>query len=150
MDIAGVKPRQLAPTMGTTGSGSMNSPAPSSTATNLTASTRFDGPSSAMAVDSASPFDIDPLTINFDTNDKININSAINIAVGIAVPAIINTNDKIDVDSTINTAVGIAVPSIIDTNPPKTEVRHRWIDRHRHYIAKHRRPYSGRDHHRPY
>jgi hypothetical protein len=122
MGIAGVEPCQLAPTVGTTGSGSTNSPAPSSTTANLTASTRFDGPSSAMAVDSALPFNIDPLTINFDTNDKIDTNSIINTAVGIAVPAIIDTNDKIDVDSTISTVVSIAVPAIIDTNPPKTEV----------------------------
>jgi hypothetical protein len=116
MGIAGVEPRQLAPTVGMTGSGSTDSLAPSSTTANLTASTRFDSLSSAMAVDFASSFDIDPLTINFDTNDKIDTNSVINTAVGIAVPAISDTNDKIDVDSIINTAVGIAVPAIIDTN----------------------------------
>jgi hypothetical protein len=116
MGIAGVEPRQLAPTVGTTGSGSTDSPAPSSTTANLTALKRFDGPSSFMAVDSASPFDIDPLTINFDTNDKIDINSVVNTAVGIAVPDIIETNGKIDVDSAINTTVGIAMLAIIDTN----------------------------------
>jgi hypothetical protein len=146
MGIAGVEPHQLAPTVGMTGSGSMDLSAPSSTTANLTASTRFNGQSSAMAVDSASSFDIDPHTINFDTNykidtnsiintaigiavlaisdtnDKIDGNSIINTVVGIAVPAIIDTNDKIDVDSAINTAVSIAVPAIININPPKTKV----------------------------
>jgi hypothetical protein len=116
MGIAGVEPHQLAPIVGTTGSGSMDSLAPSSTTANLIALTWFDGLSSVMAVDSASPFDIDPLTINFDTNDKIDINSVVNTAVDIAMPAIIDTNGKIDVNSAINTAVGIAVPAIIDTN----------------------------------
>jgi hypothetical protein len=91
MGIAGVEPRQLAPTMGTTGSGSTDSLAPSPTIDNLTASTRFDGPTSAMAVDSTSPLDIDS-DINFDTSGKIDIDSTINTAVGIAMPAIINTN----------------------------------------------------------
>jgi hypothetical protein len=111
MGIAGVEPRQLAPTVGTMGSGSTDSPAPSPTIDNPTASTRFDGPSSAMAVDSASPLDINS-AINFDTNGKIDIDSAINF----------DTNGKIDINSTINTAIGIAVPAIIDTNPSETEV----------------------------
>jgi hypothetical protein len=78
MGIAGVEPRQLAPTVGTTGFGSTDSLAPSPTIANLTTSTRFDGSSSAMAIDSALLFDIDihPLTINFDTNVKIDIDTA--------------------------------------------------------------------------
>jgi hypothetical protein len=50
-----------------------------------------------MAIDSASPFgiNIDPLTIDFDTN----------------------TNIDIDTASTAN--VGIVVPTVIDTTPPK-------------------------------
>jgi hypothetical protein len=111
MGIAGVKPRQLAPTVGTTRSGSTDSPAPSPIIDNLTASTRFDGSSSAIAVDSASPFDIDPLTINFDTNDKIDINSAIDTSIGIAVPAIIDTKP-------LETEVDIAGLTIIDTASP--------------------------------
>jgi hypothetical protein len=67
MGIVEVEPRQFAPTVGTMGSGSTDSPAPSPTIDNLTASTRFDGPTSAMAVDSASPLDIDS-AINFDTS----------------------------------------------------------------------------------
>jgi hypothetical protein len=116
--IAGVEPRQLAPTVGTTGSGSTDSPAPSSTTANLTASTRFDGSSSAIAVDSASPFDIDPLTINFDINDKIDVNSAINTVVGIAVPAIIDTNpSETEVNIVGSTVIDTASPSAADLTP---------------------------------
>jgi hypothetical protein len=139
MGIAGVEPRQLAPTVGTTGSGSTDSPALSPTITNLTASIRFDGSISATAVDSASPFDIDTnakididTTIDtavgiavptiIDTNTKIDINTAIDIAVGIAVLTVIDTNAKIDIDIAIDTAVGIAVPIVIDTISPETEV----------------------------
>jgi hypothetical protein len=111
MGIAGVEPCQLAPTVGTTGSGSTDSPAPSPIIDNLTASTRFDGSSSAIAVDSASPFDFDPLTINSNTNDKIDINSAIDTAIGITVPAIIDTNPT-------ETGVDIAGSTIIDTASP--------------------------------
>jgi hypothetical protein len=113
MGIAGVEPHQLAPIMGTTGSGSMNSPAPSSTTANLTTSTRFNGSSSAIAIDSALLFDLDPPTMNFDTNDKIDINSTIDTAVGIAMPAIIDTNPS-------ETAVDIAGLTVIDTASPST------------------------------
>jgi hypothetical protein len=89
----------------------MDSPPPSQTTDNLTASTRFDGPTSAMAFDSASPLDIDS-AIKFDTNGKIDIDSAINF----------DTNGKIDIDSAIDTAVGIAVPTVIHTISSETEV----------------------------
>jgi hypothetical protein len=115
MGIAGVQPRQLAPTMGTTGSGSTDSPAPSPTIANLTTLTRFDGSTSTIAIDSASSFDI-------DTNTKIYIDTTIDTAVGIAVPTIIDTNAKIDIDTAIDTTVGIAVLTIIDTISPETEV----------------------------
>jgi hypothetical protein len=59
MGIAGVEPRQLAPTVGTTESGSTDSPAHSPTIADLSTPTRVDGSSSAMAVDSAPPIDID-------------------------------------------------------------------------------------------
>jgi hypothetical protein len=145
MGIAGVEPHQLAPTMGTTGSGSTDSPAPSRTIDNLTASTRFDGSTSAMAVDSASPLDIDS-AINFDTgnkididftndtnisiaaptvvdtNAKINIDSAIDTNVSIAVSTVVDTNAKIDINSAIDTVVGIAVPTVVNTISPETEV----------------------------
>jgi hypothetical protein len=86
MGIAGVEPRQLAPTVGMTGSGSTDSPAPS------------------------------------PTNAKIDIDTTIDAAIGIAVLTDINTNTKIDIDTTIDTDVGIAVPAIIDANPPEPEV----------------------------
>jgi hypothetical protein len=91
----------------------MDSPAPSPTIANLTTSTRFDGSSSAIAIDSASPFDIDvnPLTINFDTNVKIDISTASTINVGITVPAVIDTIPS-------ETEVNIARSAIIDTASP--------------------------------
>jgi hypothetical protein len=107
--------------MGTTGSGSTDSPAPSPTIDNLTASIRFDSLTSAMAIDSASPLDVDSV-INFDTNDKIDIDFAIDTAVDIAVPAVIDTSAKIDINSAIDTAVGIAVPNVISTTSPEPEV----------------------------
>jgi hypothetical protein len=117
MGIAGVEPRQLAPTVGTTGSGSTDSPAPSPTIDNLTASTRFDGPSSAMAIDSASPLDIDS-AINFDASGKIDIDPIINTAVGIAVPAIIDTNpSEAEVDIAGLTVIDTASPSTADLTP---------------------------------
>jgi hypothetical protein len=121
MGKAGVEPRQLAPTVGTTGSGSTDSPAPSPIIDNLTASTRFGGPASAMTVDSTSPPDIDS-AIEVDTNDKIDIESAIDVAAVIAVSAVVDTNDKIDIDFAIDTAIGIAVPSVISTTSLEPEV----------------------------
>jgi hypothetical protein len=70
-----------------------------------------------MAVDSASPFDIDvnPLTINFDTNVKIDIDTASTINVGIAVPAIIDTIPlETEVDIARSTIIDTASPSIAD------------------------------------
>jgi hypothetical protein len=88
MGIAGDKPRQLAPTVGTTGSGSTDSPAPSPTTTKI---------------------DIDTvigIAVPTDTTTKIDIDTV----VGIAVPADVTT--KIDID----TIVGIAVPAVINAN----------------------------------
>jgi hypothetical protein len=115
MGIAGVEPHQLAPTVGTMGSRSTDSPDPSPIVDNLIASTRLDGPASAMTIDSASLLGVDSV-INFDTNDKIDIDFAINTAVGIAAPAVTNTNDKINIDFAIDTAIGIAAPAITNTN----------------------------------
>jgi hypothetical protein len=50
------------------------------------------------------------------TNAKINIDPAIDTAVGIAVPIDADSNAKIDIDPAIDTAVGIAVPIDADTN----------------------------------
>jgi hypothetical protein len=121
MSIAGVEPRQLAPTVGTTGFGSTDSPAPSPIINNLTASTRFGDPASAMTVDSTSPPDIDSV-IDINTNDKIDIDSAIDAAIIIVVPAIIDINDRTNIDFAIDTAVGIAVPSVISTTSLEPEV----------------------------
>jgi hypothetical protein len=98
----------------------MDSPAPSPTIANLTTSTGFDGSSSAIAVDSASPFDIDisPLTINFDTNVKIDIDTAATINVGIAVSAVIDTiPSETKVDIARSTVIDAASPSITDLTP---------------------------------
>jgi hypothetical protein len=115
MGIAELEPRQLALTVGMTGSGSTDSPAPSPIIDNLIASTRFGGPASAMTVDSTSPPDVDSAII-VDTNDKIDIDSAIDAAAVIAVPADVDTNDKIDIDSAIDATAVIAVPANVDTN----------------------------------
>jgi hypothetical protein len=85
----------------------MDSPAPSPIIDNLTASTRLDGPASAMAVDSASPLDID---------------SSIDVAAIIVVPAVVDNNDQIDIDFAIDTAIDIAVPNVISTTSPELEV----------------------------
>jgi hypothetical protein len=125
MGIAGVEPRQLALTVGTTGSGSTDSPAPSQTVANLSTPTRFDGSSSAMAVNSASPIDIsiDPLTINFDTNASIDIDTASTVNVGIAVPTVIDTTPpENEVDITGSTIIDTASPSIADLTPAATTI----------------------------
>jgi hypothetical protein len=130
MGIAELEPRQLAPTVGKTGSGSTDSPAPSPIVDNLIVSTRFGGPASTMTVDTNDKIDInsaiDAIAIIavpavVDTNDKIDINSAIDAAAVIAVPADVDTNDKINIDLAIDIAVGIAVPSFIGTTSPKPE-----------------------------
>jgi hypothetical protein len=57
-----------------------------------------------------------------DTNAKIDIDTTIDTAVGITVPTIIDTNTKVDIDIAIDTIVGIAVPTVIDANPSEAEV----------------------------
>jgi hypothetical protein len=78
-----------------------------------------------MAVDSASPLDIDSsidaaaiiaVSAVVDTNDKLDIDSSIDAAVVIAVPAVVDTNDKIDIDSAIDAAAVIVVPAVVNTN----------------------------------
>jgi hypothetical protein len=106
MSIARVEPRQLAPTMGMTGSGSTDSPAPSPTNTKIDIANTID-----TAVGIAVPTGIDA---------KIDIANTIDTAIGIAVPTGIDA--KIDIDTTIDTIAGIAVPAIIDANPLEPEV----------------------------
>jgi hypothetical protein len=70
-----------------------------------------------MAIDSASPLDIDS-AINFDTNGKIDIDSAINTAVSIVVPAIIDINpSETEVDIAGSTIIDTASPSAADLTP---------------------------------
>jgi hypothetical protein len=95
MGIAGDKPRQLAPTVGTTGSGSTDSPAPSPTTAKIDIDTIVGIAVPAIA----------------DTNTKIDINTA----VGIAAPTNVDITAKIDID----TIVGIAV---VNANPTEPEV----------------------------
>jgi hypothetical protein len=113
MGIARVEPCQLVPTLGTTGSGSTDLLAPSPTITDLSTPTRVDGSSSAMAVDSAPPIDIDIdlLTNNFDINTSIDVDTALTTIVGIAMPTVI--------DATLPaTMVNITGSIITDTTSP--------------------------------
>jgi hypothetical protein len=114
MGIAGVEPRQLAPTVGMTGSGSTDSPAPSSTNAKIDIANTID-----TAVGIAVPIDT-------DTNAKIDIASTIDTAVGIAVSTDTDANAEISIDTiidtTIDTVAGIAVPAIIDANPLEPKV----------------------------
>jgi hypothetical protein len=78
-----------------------------------------------MAVDSASPFDIniDPLTIEFDTNINIDIDTASTINVGIAVPAVIDTTPpETEVDIARSTTIDTASPSVADLTPAATTI----------------------------
>jgi hypothetical protein len=118
MGIAGDKPRQLAPTVGTTGSGSTDSPTPSPTTTKIDVDTII-GIAAPTNVDTTSKIDVDTIIgiaapTNVDTTSKIDVDTII----GIAASTNIDTTSKIDVD----TIAGIAVPAIINANPAKPEV----------------------------
>jgi hypothetical protein len=98
MGIAGDKPRQLAPTVGTTGSGSTDSPAPSPTTTKT-------GIDTIIAI--AAPTSI-------DTTPKINVDTI----AGIAVPAIVNANpEKPEVDVVDSIVVNNVSPSTAKLAP---------------------------------
>jgi hypothetical protein len=78
-----------------------------------------------MAVDSASPFDIniDPLTIDFDTNANIDIDTASTANVSIAVPTIIDTTPpETEVDVARSTVIDTASPSVADLTPAATTI----------------------------
>jgi hypothetical protein len=112
MGIVGVEPRQLEMTVGTTGSGSTDSPAPSPTITDLLASIRIDGSSPAIAVDSAPS-----TTIGIDIDIA---SSAVGIDIDIASFAIninIDTASPTIVDTTASTDVDTALPTIIESTP---------------------------------
>jgi hypothetical protein len=128
MGIAGVEPHQMAPTVGTMGSGSTDSPAPSPTNAKIDINPTIDttvGIAMPIDTDTNAKIDINPAIdtaigiaapIDTDTNAKININPAINTAIGISVPINADTNAKIDIDPTIDTVVSIAVPTDTDAN----------------------------------
>jgi hypothetical protein len=132
MGIAGDKPRQLAPSMGTTGSGSTDSPAPSPTTSKIDIDTIV-GIAALTNIDATSKIDIDTIVGNaaptdVDTTSKIDIDTIVGIAaptdidatskididtiVGIAAPTDVDTTSKIDID----TIIGIAAPTDIDTS----------------------------------
>jgi hypothetical protein len=114
MGIAGVEPRQLAPTVGMTGSGSTDSPAPSPTNAKIDIANTID---TAVGI---------IMLTDTDTNTKINIANTIDTAVGIAMPTDIDTNAETNIDTIIDTTIdivtGIAVPAIIDANTLEPEV----------------------------
>jgi hypothetical protein len=112
MGIAGDNPRQLVPTVGTTGSGSTDSPAPSPTTSKIDIDTIV-GTAAPTDVDTTSKIDIDTIVgtaapTDVDTTSKIDIDTI----VGIAAPTDVDTTSKIDID----TVVGIAVPTDVDTS----------------------------------
>jgi hypothetical protein len=112
MGIAGDKPRQLAPTVGTTGSGSTDSPAPSPTTSKIGIDT---------IVGTAAP-------TNVDTTSKIDIDSI----VGIAVPTIVNASPvEPEVDAVDSIVIDNVSPSttnfnsaadVIDLTPGTTRI----------------------------
>jgi hypothetical protein len=85
--------------------------------TDLFTPTRVDDSSSAMAVDSAPPIDIDidSLTTNIDINTSIDVDNASTTIVGIAVPTIIDASPPATmIDITGSTISDTASPSIAD------------------------------------
>jgi hypothetical protein len=133
MGIAGVEPRQLAPSVGTTGSGSTDSPAPSPTNAKIDINPAIDAAAVIAVsadVDTDAKININPaidataiiaVPAIVDTNAKIDINPTIDATAVIAVPAVVYTDDKIDIDLAIDTAVGLAVPSFIGTTSLEPE-----------------------------
>jgi hypothetical protein len=92
MCIAGDKPRQLAPTVGRTGSGSTDSPAPSSTTAKIDIDT---------VIGIIAP-------TNVDTTTKIDIDTI----VGIAVPAVVDANPaEPETDAVDSTVIDSVSPS---------------------------------------
>jgi hypothetical protein len=118
MGIAGDKPHQLAPTVGTTGSGSMDSPAPSSTVSKINIDTTV-GIAAPTNIDTTSKIGLDTIVgiaapTNVDTTSKIDISSV----TGIAVPATVIDNPmEPEVDAVNSTAINNASPRIIDITP---------------------------------
>jgi hypothetical protein len=120
MGIAGVEPRQLLQTVGTTGSRSTDSPAPSPTIADLATPTRFDGSSSATTIDSTPSIYINIVSSTTDINIGIDVDTAPTTIIGIAAPAVINaTSSATMVDITGSTIIDIVMPSITDLTPAR-------------------------------
>jgi hypothetical protein len=118
MGIAEDKPRQLAPTVGTTGSGSTDSPAPSHTTSKIDIDTVV-GIAVPNNDDTTSKIDIDTVVgIAVPNNDDITSKIDIDTVVGIAVPTNVDDPSKID----INTTAGIAVPAIVNASPMEPKI----------------------------
>jgi hypothetical protein len=118
MGIARDKPRQLAPTVGTTGSGSTDSPAPSPTTAKIDIDT-VNGTAALTNIDVTAKIDIDTVNgtaapTNIDITAKIDIDTV----SGTAAPTNVDVTAKIDID----TVVGIAVPAVVDANSAESEV----------------------------
>jgi hypothetical protein len=118
MGIVGDKPRQLTLTVGTMGSGSMNSPAPSPTTAKIDIDTIV-SIAAPTNIDTTAKIDIDTIVgiaapTNVDTTAKVDIDTI----VSIAAPTNIDTTSKIDID----TMVGIAVPAIVNGSPMEPEI----------------------------
>jgi hypothetical protein len=110
MGIAEDKPRQLAPSVGTTGSGSTDSPAPSPTTTKIGIDT---------TVGIAAPTNVDTAVgiaapTNVDTTAKIDTD----IIVSITAPDVINANPTgSGVDAADSTAINNVSPSAAKPTP---------------------------------
>jgi hypothetical protein len=118
MGIAGDKPRQLAPTVGTTGSGSTDSLAPSPTTSKIDIDTIV-GIAVPTDVDTTSKIDIDTIvgivaSTDIDTTSKIDIDTVVDIAT----PTDINTSSKINID----TIAVIVVSAITNASPMEPEI----------------------------
>jgi hypothetical protein len=109
MGIAGDKPRQLAPTVGTMGSGSTDSPAPSPTTSKIGIDTLI----GIAAPTDAAKIGLDTIVGIAAPTDVAKI--GLDNIVGIAAPTDVA---KIGID----TAVGIAVPTIANANPMEPEI----------------------------
>jgi hypothetical protein len=107
MGIAGVEPRQLAPTVGTTGFGSTDSPAPSPTNAKIDINPVID-----TAVGIAVPINIDTI-----------IDTTIDTVAGITVPAIIDANPlEPEVNSVESIVIDITPSSATELIPATTIV----------------------------
>jgi hypothetical protein len=107
--IAGVEPRQLAPTVGMMGSGSTDSLAPSPTTIDIDIAslaididTNIDSTSSAIDIDTASP-----TIVSITAPTIVDIASPTTI-VGITTPTVVDIASP-------TTIVGITAPTIVDT-----------------------------------